>query len=41
MQTNIVMIVIFTIMLTDLAVMNVNNHVLQNLISQCQTLLFF
>lgn len=33
MQINSVMIVIFTIMLTDLAAMNVNTHVLQDLIS--------
>lgn len=33
MQINGVMIVIFTIMLTDLAVMNVNTHVLQGSIS--------
>lgn len=32
MQINSIMIVIFTIMLTDLAVMNVNIHVLQDLI---------
>lgn len=33
MQINSAMIVIFTIMLTDLAVMNVNTHVLQDLIA--------